>query len=214
MLVKTILNRLEKQPGFVYGAMGLVGSGDRLGMEVAIRPRKGSRGICSGCRRRRRGYDRLPPRRFRFVPLWGVPVFFVYAMRRVECDSCGVRVEHVPWAEGKNHLTITFSWFLARWAKHMSWQEVAEIFRANWDDVFRSVEMAVEWGRAHMNLRGIRSLGIDEIQWQKGHRYLTLVYQIDEGSRRLLWIGQERTVATLTEFFRWFGEASEPGLAC
>ena len=72
--------------------------------------------------------------------------------------------------------------------------------------MFRSVQMAVRWGRAHQQLSGITAIGIDEIAWQRGHRYVTLVYQIDEGCRRLLWIGQERRVKTLLRFFRWFAK--------
>ena len=68
------------------------------------------------------------------------------------------------------------------------------------------MQMAVRWGRAHQQLSGITAIGIDEIAWQRGHRYLTLVYQIDEGCRRLLWIGQERRVKTLLRFFRWFAK--------
>jgi transposase len=133
-------------------------------------------------------------------------------MRRVDCLRCGVCVEIVPWAEGKNQLTKTYAWFLARWAKRMSWKEVAEAFQTIWEHVFRSVEMAVTWGREHVNLHGIEAIGIDEIQWQKGHKYLTLVYQIDEGCKRLLWIGQERKVKTLLRFFRWFGKGRSQAL--
>ena len=71
--------------------------------------------------------------------------------------------------------------------------------------MFRSVEMAVEWGRVHQDLDDIEAIGIDEIQWQRGHRYLTLVYQIDAGCRRLLWIGKNREAKTLLRFFHWFG---------
>uniref|UniRef100_UPI003AF42120 transposase n=1 Tax=Thiolapillus sp. TaxID=2017437 RepID=UPI003AF42120 len=46
---------------------------------------------------------------------------------------------------------------------------------------------------------------IDEIAWKKGHKYLTLVYQIDAHCKRLLWIGKERKTKTLLRFFRWFG---------
>jgi len=137
--------------------------------------------------------------------VWGIAVFFVYAMRRVQCRQCGVRVEAVPWASGKHHLTKTYAWFLARWARRLSWKEVAEVFNTSWQKVFRSVEMAVEWGRAHQDLDGIEAIGIDEIQWQRGHRYLTLVYQIDAGCRRLLWIGKNREAKTLLRFFHWFG---------
>ena len=42
--------------------------------------------------------------------------------------------------------------------------------------------------------------------WQKGHRYLTVVYQLDAGCRRLLWVGQDRTVKTLLRFFQFWGQ--------
>lgn len=206
MLLKTILNRLQRHSGFVYGVIRMLKEVGGLIIVVEIRSRVGSRPTCSGCSLRGPGYDTLKERRFEFVPIWGIPVFFTYAMRRVDCQRCGVTVEAVPWAEGKSHLTRTYAWFLARWAKRMSWKEVAEAFRTSWENVFRSVEMAVTWGREHQDLRGIKAIGIDEIAWQRGHKYLTLVYQIDEGSRRLLWIGQERKVETLQGFFRWFGK--------
>ena len=59
------------------------------------------------------------------MPLWGMAVSFLYAMRRVNCPKCGVKVEQVPWADGKCHLTTSYRWFLARWAKRLSWKEVA-----------------------------------------------------------------------------------------
>jgi len=65
--------------------------------------------------------------------------------------------------------------------------------------------MAVQWGLQHSPLDGIESLGIDELYWSRRHQYLTLVYQIDAGAKRLLWIGRKRTLKTLLGFFRWFG---------
>ena len=55
-------------------------------------------------------------------------------------------------------------------------------------------------------MTGITAIGIDEIQWHRGHHYLTLVYQLDVGRKRLLWIGEHRTVKTLLRFFRWLGK--------
>ena len=205
MLVKSILNRIEKQPGFVYDAVRLVDSAGWLSVEIDIRARKGSQGRCSGCDRPGPTYDTLALRRFEFVPLWAIAVFLLYALRRVRCDRCGVKVEKVPWANGKHQLTTTYAWFLARWAKRLSWKTVAETFQTSWNHVFQSVSMAVAWGREHQDLSGIAAIGIDEIQWKRGHRYLTLVYQIDAGCRRLLWIGQDRTVETIQGFFQWLG---------
>lgn len=137
--------------------------------------------------------------------MWGIAVYFVYAMRRVSCPTCGVVVEAVPWGNGKQRSTTTYAWFLAGWAKRLSWSEVAEAFQTSWDRVFRSVEMAVAWGLEHRDLDGVEAIGVDEVMWRKPYQFLTLVYQIDQGARRLLWVGQDRTVKTLLRFFRAFG---------
>ena len=84
----------------------------------------------------------------------------------------------------------------------------------SWDHVFRSVELAVSWGRAHRDVTGIHSIGVDEIQWQRGHQYLTLVYHIDASCKRRLWVGEKRTVRTLLRFFRWFGRERSQALPC
>lgn len=212
MQIKTILNRVQKFRSFVYGAVRWVEGEATPALEVELHPRAHSRGICSGCGRDRPGYDRLARRCFEFVPLWGMKVFLVYAPRRVDCPQCGVKVERMPWAAGKHPLTTAYAWFLAAWAKRLSWKEVAEVFHTSWDAVFGAVEMAVAWGRAHLDLSGIQSIGLDEIAWQKGHRYLTLVYQIDAHCKRLLWIGEKRTVKTLLRFFRWFGKERSEAL--
>jgi transposase len=205
MQLKTILNKIQKHPSFVYKNARLFEDEEGLRIEVNIEPRANSKAECSGCHKRRPGYDRLPERRFEFVPLWGIAVFFLYQMRRVECPACGIVVESVPWADGKHQLTTAYTWFLARWAKKLSWSDVADTFHSSWSTVFRAVQFAVEWGRAHMNLEGITAIGIDEISRKKGHKYLTMVYQLDEGMRRLLWAGELRKAKTLLKFFRWFG---------
>lgn len=206
MQLKIILNRIQKFNSFVYGAVHWAEGAKEPTIEVELRPRKNSRPICTVCGRRRAGYDRLAKRRFEFIPMWGIKVFFLYAPRRVDCPDCGILVERMPWSKGKHRLTETYAWFLAGWAKRLSWKEVAEAFRTTWDHVFCSVEMAVAWGREHRDLSKIEAIGIDEIHWQQGHKYLTLVYQIDAHCRRLVWIGKKRKVKTLLGFFRWFGK--------
>jgi transposase len=205
--IQSILNRVEKYSSFVYRDVRLLEEGGHLRLEVDIHARRNSRPVCSECGRKGSQYDSLPSRCYEFVPLWSIPVFFCYARRRVNCCRCGrVVAEQVPWAEGKHHQTKSYSWFLARWAKRMNWAEVARCFKTSWDSVFRAVEYAVEWGRSHANYEGIRAIGIDEIQWRRGHQYLTLVYQIDTFRRRLIWIGEHRRVKTLLRFFKWFGK--------
>src|SRR6266446_2425052 len=206
MQLQTILNCVEKYKSFVYGRTRLVEHpGGRPTIEVEIRARANGRPTCSGCRRKGPGYDRLPERRFEFVPLWGMAVYFLYAPRRVDCPQCGVTVEAVPWCRGKHRHTRTYQWFLAQWARRLSWQETARVFGTSWRGVREAVKFAVIWGWMHDTWQKVRTLGIDEIAWRKGHSYLTMVYQLDEGRKRLLWVGQEREQRTLERFFNCLG---------
>ena len=209
MLLQTILNHVEKHPSFVYhkarfAAANEAGAGEAI--EVEIRARANGRPVCSDCGKPGPGYDHLPTRRYQFVPLWAISVFFLYAPRRVDCPACGVKVERVPWAEGKSRITTSYQRFLAAWAKRLSWQEVADVFRTSWQTVYRSVEKVVAWGLSQRDLDGIKAIGVDEIQWRRGHRYLTLVYQIDNGCKRLLHIAENRTAKSLLGFFRMLGQ--------
>lgn len=70
------------------------------------------------------------------------------------------------------------------------------------------MKYVVKWGLVHRLLEGIESIGVDEIAWKIGHKYLTLVYQIDTHCTRLLWIGKDRTVKTLLRFFWFFGKGN------
>jgi transposase len=191
-----------------YGNINLSMIAEQLRLEVEILARAGSQGICSKCRRKAPGYDTLPVRQFEFIPFWGILVFFIYAMRRVDCKQCGVTVEWVPWAQGKSPITSRYAWFLSDWAKRMAWSVVAQTFHTSWHHVQCAVKMSVEWGRAHMDLTGIGAIGVDEIAWGTGHRYATLVYQIDQGKKRLLWVAPGRSVKSFLGFFMWLGKES------
>jgi transposase len=207
MHLKTIFNRVTDYKPFVVEHIELTQDAlKQATIEITMRSRENGLPTCSGCGCRCSGYDTLPVRRFDFVPLWLIPVVLIYAMRRVACSTCGVKVERVPWANGKSRLTLDYQWFLAGWARRMSWKEVSLCFHVSWDHVYNSVKHAVSWGLAHRSLEGIESIGIDEVAWKKGHQYQTLVYQIDEGCKRLLWIGPDRTAKTLLRFFRAMGK--------
>jgi transposase len=205
--IQTILNKVHPLKSFVYSACRLELRKASPVLVATIRPRKNGKALCSGCGKPRRLYDRLAERRFDFVPLWNIPVLLEYRMRRVDCPECGVKVEKVPWAAGNSHTTKAFQLFLARWARKLSWKETAESFCTSWDTVFRSVKAIVAYGLTHRNLDGVEAIGVDEIQYGKGHQYLTVVYQIDAGMRRLLFIGRDRTAKTLLKIFREFGRA-------
>jgi transposase len=206
--VKTLLNQTQPIPGFRYADVRLVKrrgmSALRVDMEAhAQRPAR-----CSICERPAPTYDHLKRRAWRHVAPWRIPTTFFYAPRRVSCDTHGVRVEALPWSEGKRPWTRAMMIFLARWARRLSWKETSEAFDVSWEAVYRSVAWIVEWGLAHRILAGIRAMGLDELHWSKGKQsknFLTLIYQVDEECRRLLWVGLRRTERSLRQGLKALG---------
>ena len=91
MRVKSILNQVEKYKDFVYERVRWKGEGRGRALEVEVRARAHRAGRCSECGEPGPGYDRLPAREFEYVPLWGMGVYFLYALRRVQCARCGVK---------------------------------------------------------------------------------------------------------------------------
>lgn len=198
------MRRLQDLAGFVITQTELVGSKGALCIEVhlAADPRRKPR--CSRCREACAGYDMLPERCWQCVPLWNIPVKKIYARRRVDCPRDGVVVEYLPWSAGKSPYTQDFMLFLARWARRLSWKETATIFKTSWEAVRRSVEWVVSYGLANRSLEGVSALGTDELHWGRGKKstnFLTLIYQIDAGVRRLLWVGLKRKESTLQQGF-------------
>lgn len=213
--VKTLLNQIQHFVGFVYQSIQLRGSGATLRVDVQIEAHRGIRGKCSSCLKPCPGYDQLEKRRWLFVPVWGVVCYFFYSPRRVKCPEHGVGVEHIPWSQGKRPVTTAMMGFLARWARRLSWRETARTFHTSWEAVYHSVEWFVEWGLAHRQLEAVHSIGIDEIYWGRGKRadcFLTVIYQIDQHCRRLLWVGRRRTKATLLRGLKELGPQVVSGL--
>jgi transposase len=207
---------VQRFVGFIYSEVQMRRlNGQPVSIDILVKAHAGIRARCGRCQRPAPGYDRLPERRWLFVPLWGVPTYFCYAPRRVRCAEHDVVVEHIPWSDGKRPVTLTMMAFLARWAWRLSWRETARVFQTSWEAVYRSVEWFVEWGLQHRQLEGVQAIGVDEIHWGRGKRadnFLTVIYQIDAGSRRLLWVGKRRTQATLRKGLKALGPEVVKGL--
>ncbi len=160
--------------------------------------------------------DQRPVRTFRHVPLWGFPVTLRYKPRRLHCPKCGtVRVERMPWTNGKQRFTTAFACFLAVWARRLPWYTVARLFHCSWSTIAAAVETVVAYGLEHRDLSGVTLIGIDEISRKKGHVYLTNVY--DLATSTLIWSGEGRKKDTLQAFFEFFGKertAQLQGICC
>ena len=170
-----------------------------------VRPVAAQRSRCGVCRRRRPGYDPgTVRRRWRSLDLGTVQVVVEADAPRVRCPEHGVVVAAVPWARhGAGH-TYGFDDQVAWLAVRCSKSAVRTLMRIAWRTVGTIVTRVAADARAdHDHLAGLRRIGIDEISYKKGHRYLTVV--VDHDTRRLVWAAPGKDSATLLRFFDALG---------
>jgi transposase len=180
--------------------------GELAALVVAVRLRRGDQGRCGRCRRRSPGYDRGEGRRrWRHLDLGTVQSFIEAAAPRVRCRDHGVVVAWVPWARhGAGHTRAfddTAAWLAVRTAK----SAVKELLRITWRTVGRIVTRVSADAQARVDrFAGLTRVGVDEISYKRGHRYLTVV--VDHDRNRLVWAAVGRDETTLRKFFDELGE--------
>jgi len=173
---------------------------------VRPRARARARARCGRCDRASPAYDRGEGRRrWRALDLGTVQVVLEAAAPRVRCAEHGPTVAAVPWARhGAGH-TYVFDEQVAWLATQCSKSAVTELMRIAWRTVGAIIARVwVDVEALHDRFADLRRLGIDEISYKRGHRYLTVV--VDHDSGRLVWAAPGRDKATLEAFFDALGE--------
>jgi transposase len=123
---------------------------------------------------------------------------------RVECAEHGVVVAQVPWARHGSGFTSMFEDTVAWLAVRTDKTTLSGLMRVAWRTVGAIVErVCAEASKSRPPLAGVRRIGIDEVSYRKGHRYLTVVVDHDTG--RLLWAQPGRDEKTLRMFFEALG---------
>jgi transposase len=172
---------------------------------VSVRPRKRARQRCGRCGRRAAWYDRGEGRRrWRHLDVGELRCFLEADAPRVNCPEHGPTVSQVPWARHDARHTRAFDDQVAWLAVHASKSAVCELMRIAWRSVGAIVTRVVADARAASDpFDGLVRIGIDEISYKRGHRYLTIV--VDHDSGRLVWAAPGRDERTLHGFFDLLG---------
>lgn len=199
MRKSSVLQRAFGLVGAVVEGVGFDDDADAV--IVSVRPAAKARGRCGRCRRRSPRYDRGEGRRrWRALDLGTTRVFVEAEAPRVRCRTHGVTVAVVPWARhGAGH-TRDFDDQAAWLAVHVSKSAVVELLRVAWRTVGAIVaRVSADIDARVDRLAGLRRIGIDEIAYKRGHRYVTVV--VDHDSGRLVWAAPGRDDATVDRFF-------------
>jgi transposase len=173
---------------------------------VSVRPRKATKRRCGRCGRRCSGYDQGEGRRrWRALDLGTIRAYLEADSPRVRCAEHGVVAAQVPWARhGAGH-TYAFDDTAAWLVTHCSKSAVRDLLRVAWRTVGSIVTRVVADAENKTDrFANLRRIGIDEISYKRGHRYLTVVVDHDTGV--LLWAHDGRNQKTLEKFFDRLGE--------
>lgn len=160
---------------------------------------------CSCCRRKVKGSHDRRERTWRHLDLGGMMTLIRYAIRRVDCPKCGVKVEDVPWAAPGSRFTKPFENQVAFLAQRCDLTTVATLMRVAWRSVGEIAGRVVERGglTAPARLEGLTVIGIDELSYRKHHKFVTIVTDHIRGV--VVWSSEGKSAETAGKFFAELG---------
>lgn len=190
----SLFRKLLSFPGLSVRKVEVSEDGSLL-VRVAVRgkPR------CAGCEKKRPGYDKTRGSRWRHLDVLDRRCYLVAQLRRTKCRQCGILVERVPWADPRCGFTHPFEDQVGWLAQHCDKTTVSEFVGIAWRTVGTILTRLVGRRRNPVDLGCLRKISVDELSYRKGHRYLTLVTDLEKG--RIVWGAEGRSAATLGEFF-------------
>ena len=143
-------------------------------------------------------------RRWRHLDCFGMKTVLQGEIRRLACGACGrVVTEDIPWARPRARHTIEFEQLVAWWTQRSDRTTVATALRVDWETVTTIISRVVAEQLTDARFDGLTRLGVDEISYAKGHRFLTIV--VDQTSGATLWVGEGKNAATLGRFYELLG---------
>ena len=170
---------------------------------VHVRPLKRMQGLCPKCMRCCvcNGLKQKEKSRWRASNFNGMPVFILYRPQRILCPEHGALNEYIPWADGNSRFTEAFNDEVAWLVCKLSKTAICQFIGINWRTVGNCVEASHRRlepdirNRLHDN---VRHICVDETSYKKGHKYITVVYDMDKN--KVIWISQGHGADVFTEF--------------
>jgi transposase len=139
------------------------------------------------------------PRVWRDIPICGRLVFFVYAPREIKCRTHGRVQEHIPWAAPHARFTHRFEYSLLIYCSMMTQKAAAQLLKISPSTLSDLLHRVITRTREGHKIRGLRMIGVDEISYCKGHKYATIVYDLERSC--VVWVGKGKARETIDSFF-------------
>jgi transposase len=184
--------------------------GETITVRVELKP--GVRLACPECGRDGCAIRDRRERTWRHLDTCQFKTLITAPLPRTECRDCGVKTVSPPWAERHSRFTMLFERFAIDALLEMSVTGGCRLLRITWDEAARIIERAVARGLARRDFSTLRGIGIDEKSVRKGHRYVTVVYDLDTSC--VIWVGEDRREETLDRFFASLPEGVIDQIEC
>jgi transposase len=156
---------------------------------------------CSSCGSRQVIARGRVERRFRSLPIGSRATIVVLPIPRVECRACGiVRQAKVPFAEARRSYTKAFERYALELSRRMTIRDVASHLGVGWDVIKEIQKRDLTRRFARPKLKHLRWIAIDEIAVAKGHRYLTVVLDLESGA--VVFVGDGKGADALKPFWK------------
>lgn len=171
----------------------------RWNLIVHVKPHKnGCR--CPECGRRGKIVLTLPEsRRWRDLTVCGWTIWLDFFPREILCPTHGRLQENIPWAEQSSRVSYRFEYAMLRYCQIMTQKAAAEVLRIPSSTLSNLLHRTITRLRKGHSIRGLRKIGIDEISYAKGHKYATLVYDLERSC--VVWVGKGKGRETVDRFF-------------
>jgi transposase len=171
---------------------------------------EGARWPCPDCGTTVALYDHAEERAWRHLDSCQFQTYLHARPPRVQCPTHGVRQVRLPWAEARSRFTTLFERLAIDVLLETDITGATRILRISWDEAWHLQERAVARGRKAKGVQGPTQLGVDEKAAAKGHRYLTLVTDLERGT--VEYVGDDRKQSSLDGYFLGLTDAQRAGI--
>lgn len=155
---------------------------------------------CPTCKRRGKIKRILPEvRTWRDVCVCGWTVCLLYAPKEIVCPTHGRVQEEIPWADKHARITYRLEYLVLVYAQLMTQKAAAKLLRMPNSTLSNILHRTITRVRDGHRIRDLTALGVDEVSYQKGHKYVTVAYDLNRS--RVVWVGKGKARSTIDRFF-------------
>ena len=168
-------------------------------LHLGVKPYKNG-SCCPICGRKGQTLKLLEKRVWRDIVVCGIPVFFIINRKKIVCQTHGRIMENIPWSASHSRITYRLELNIVIMAKGMTQKAVSKLLKLPTSTLSDIIHRVITREREGHKIRGLKVIGVDEISYVKGKKYITLVYDLERS--QVVWVGKGKGKETIDWFFQ------------